>query len=261
MDVAICDDDRKICSLFEKKMNAIYQKPSVRSFYDGDDLWDAARRETGWAPDVLLLDVRMERMDGMELARKLRGIGWKTILIFITAYADYVFDAFDVGAFHYLVKPVSGEKLEEVLRRAERELEQIRAGATGALPEAVERDGREERRIVVKRAGVHTAVKVSDILYAEVFNRKVVLHTAAEDIEYYGRLKGLEEELGDDFYRPHRAYLVNLRHVVRYDSSAVFLEKGRVVMAKQNYAGFVKAFLAFLKRERGRALEDGRHGG
>ena len=118
MNIAICDDDKKICAFFEEKIKSVYQNADIKSFYDADDLWNTARKEPKRAPDILLLDIQMNRMNGMELARKLRSIGWKTVLIFITAYADYVFDAFDVGAFHYLVKPFEDKKFEEVLQNA-----------------------------------------------------------------------------------------------------------------------------------------------
>ena len=246
MNIAICDDDRKICGFLEEKIRAVYQNAFIKSFCDADTLWNAAKQEPKRAPDILLLDIQMQQMNGMELARRLRSIGWKTILIFITAYADYVFDAFDVGAFHYLVKPVSDKKLTEVLQKAvEQLMQENQKRQEKQVPDNANTD---EQRILVKSGGVHTSIKISDIIYAEVFNRKVVLHTTTENIEYYGKLKNLEDELSGDFYRPHRSYLVNLKYVTKYDSSAIFLQGGQVMMAKQNYAGFVKAYMAYMKR-------------
>lgn len=245
MNIAICDDDKKICEFLEGKIRTVYQNAFIKSFYDADTLWQMAKEAPKCAPDILLLDIQMSCMDGMELARKLRGIGWKTILIFITAYADYVFDAFDVGAFHYLVKPVSDKKLVQVLNKA---AEQLAQDTQDTKNMDADMDAADARRIAVKSGGVHTSVRVSDIVYAEVFNRKVVLHTTTQSIEYYGKLKNLENELGDDFYRSHRSYLVHLKYVTKYDSSVIFLQGGQVMMAKQNYAGFVKAYMAYIKR-------------
>lgn len=245
MNIVICDDDQKICGFLEEKIRSVCHNAFVKSFYDADTLWREAKKEPKRAPDILLLDIQMNCMNGMELARKLRSIGWQTVLIFITAYADYVFDAFDVGAFHYLVKPVSDKKLAEVLHKAEDLLTQEKHEAKHADTDVDTADG---RRIAVKNAGVHTSVKVSDIVYAEVFNRKVALHTTTQSIEYYGKLKELEDELGADFYRPHRSYLINLKYVIKYDSSVIFLQGSQVMMAKRNYAGFVKAYMAYIKR-------------
>ena len=68
--------------------------------------------------DILFLDIQMPGKNGMETARALRKRGMDTILIFVTAIEEYVFQAFDVGAFHYLVKPFEQEKFAEVLRNA-----------------------------------------------------------------------------------------------------------------------------------------------
>ena len=86
MNIAICDDDRKTCAFLEEKVRTIYQNAFIKSFYDADTLWRAAKKEPKRAPDILLLDIQMNCMNGMELARNLRGIGWQTVLIFITAY-------------------------------------------------------------------------------------------------------------------------------------------------------------------------------
>lgn len=68
---------------------------------------------------------------------------------------------------------------------------------------------------------------MSSIVYAEVFNRKVTLHTVNGDLEYYGKLTELSEQVGDGFYRTHRAYLVNLDYVEKYDGTTIWLEQGR----------------------------------
>lgn len=255
MNIAICDDDRTVCSFFEKKIKSVYQNADIKSFYDADVIWNIAKQVPDQAPDILLLDIQMDSMNGIELARKLRGIGWKTILIFITAYADYVFDSFDVGAFHYLVKPVSDQKFEEVLHKAAEQLDQAKTNADSA---AMARNA--DKRITIKRGGVYTTVKASDLVYAEVFNRKVVLHTTSESIEYYGKLKSLEGELGSEFYRPHRSYLVNMKYVIKYDRNTIVMQNGQVMMAKQNYAGFVKAYMSYMKRVYGEMSENGRTG-
>ncbi len=195
-------------------------------------------------------------MNGMELAQKLRSIGWKTILIFITAYADYVFDAFDVGAFHYLAKPISDKKFEEVLHKAAEQFDKQKTNVKNT--DIVRND---EKWIMVKRGGVHITIKVSDIIYAEIFNRKVVLYTTVESIEYYRKLKSLEDEVGSNFYRPHRAYLVNLKYVLKYNNNAIFIQNSQVMMAKQNYAGFIKAYMTYMKREYGKMSEHGRSDG
>ena len=84
----------------------------------------------------------------------------------------------------------------------------------------------------------------------QVFNRKILLHTLEEEIEYYGKIADLERELGEDFFRTHRSYLVHFQYVLKYDASSVFLEKGEALMSKKNYPQFVQKYLKY-NRKRG----------
>ena len=175
MRVVICDDDENICGILSEKVREFMPESEVVSFCSGQELVDAHED-----PDILLLDIRMPGIDGMDTARLLRDNGWKKILIFVTGEKDQVFHAFDVQAFHFLVKPI--------LTRAESALD---AGSVGS--------GREERYISVKTTTSHIRINHSDILYAEVFNRKIVIYTLKENIEYYGQLADLEKLAGKDF--------------------------------------------------------------
>lgn len=102
---------------------------------------------------------------------------------------------------------------------------------------------------MVTTGGRHVVVNLEDIIYAEVFDRKVVIHTMDSDIEYYGRMKELEKQAGDEFFRTHRGYLVNFRFIRKYDSNTVYLKKGQALMAKQNYREFVGRYLRFIQKK------------
>lgn len=154
----------------------------------------------------------------------------------MTGAEEYVYDAFDVDALNYLVKPVDDEKLEAVLRKAEERIQKLQADNAGRAS------------ITVTNGKVHTRVYLDDIVYAEVFNRKIVIHTTTDDIEYYGKMSELQDMAGENFFRPHRAYLINMRYVERYDSSHIYLEKGPVTMAKQNYKCFVESYMKYSMR-------------
>ena len=105
------------------------------------------------------------------------------------------------------------------------------------------------RYLFIKNGGLSTRVLLDDIIYAEVFNRKITLHGQEGDLEYYGKLSDLEKMAGEDFFRPHRAYLVNFKYVECYSATEIVLEKGRVLMAKKNYSSFVKNFMRYNQRE------------
>ncbi len=237
MKIAVCDDEKETRNMFAVKLRKLFPDAELLLYRSGEELLLSDAE-----PDILLLDIQMPGYNGMETARKLRSRNRKTIIIFVTAMADYVFEAFDVGAFHYLVKPFHDEKFEEVLQNA--------------VKQSKDRKNRElaDRRkevpdLMITAGGKHITVHPEDIVYAEVFDRKVVIHTMDADIEYYGKMKELEEKAGEEFYRPHRAYLVNFNYIRKYDATTIYLTKGQALMAKQNYREFVKSYLKFNQKK------------
>ena len=274
--IMVCDDDRALQEILRNKIEKMCREAEVSCRIvccdSGEKILDLRGEE---APDILFLDIQMPGKSGMEIAEELRKQHGDTILIFVTALSEYVYEAFDVGAFHYLVKPFSDDKLKEVLGKALRQYERqqeiaalrrtddsIRTETDGAdrtLQDTGEgrdryRNGQEQApaAILVKRGGISTRVLLEDIIYAEVFNRKVMLHTTGGDIEYYGKLTELSEQTGEDFYRTHRAYLVNLKYVEKYNATTIWLEKGSVLVSKKHYAGFVRQYMQYINRKRSR---------
>ena len=131
-------------------------------------------------------------------------------------------------------------------------LREVLSKATEPLAERQSKEAPDAKKapdLIVTTGGKHIAVKFSDIVYAEVFNRKVMLHTMDADIEYYGKLGELKKQAGEEFYRPHRAYLVNFAFIRKYDATTIYLEKGQALMAKQNYQDFVKCYLRYNQRK------------
>lgn len=237
MQIAICDDEKEIREMLAEKIRRLYPKAVLTFYPSGQELL----LSDDW-PDILLLDIQMAGKSGMETAREFRKTHKNTILIFVTAWEEYVFQAFDVGAFHYLVKPFDDKKFEEVLRNAVKELEDRKS-------RGLQNPGQAMSTLMIMAGGTHITVDTKEIIYAEVFDRKVILHTVHEDIEYYGKMKELQEKVGEDFYRPHRAYLVNFNYIRKYDATTIYLERGQALMAKQNYSEFVKCYLRYNQRK------------
>ena len=202
MQIAICDDEVSMVQILEEKIKKLLPDAVIDKYLSGDELI-----ASGSKPDILFLDIQMPGMDGMETAKMLRQDNEDMILIFVTAAEEYVFQAFDVGAFHYLVKPFSDEKLKEVVTKAVHNIKRS---------SRLEKD---EKYIMVQTAGSHIKIFLRDIVYAEVYNRKVIIHTRSTDIEYYGKLQELSDMAGTDFFRTHRAYLVHFKYVEKYDAT------------------------------------------
>ena len=156
------------------------------------------------------------------------------MLVFVSGTKDHVFQAFDVSAFHYLLKPLEKKKFGEVLHRAVSEAEKQKKEETGFL--------------LVKTRNRTAPVQKNHILYVESRGKKAELHTIKETFEMYASLNGLEMELGGNFYRCHRGYLVNLAYVAEYDHESILLTNGeKVYLTKEKYPEFVKAYMRYLK--------------
>ena len=233
MRIAICDDEKRICSILEEKVGEICPDAEVITYTSGEEILTDDN-----FPDILLLDIKMPGMDGMDAAKALREKGWKKILIFVTGEEGQVFNSFDVHAFHFLLKPVSEEKLKEVLRSAESELEHIKKLSAD-----------NDRYVDIRSGTSHIRLNLSKLLYAEVFNRKTILHTKEGSIEYYGQLSALEKLVGSDFYRIHRSYLVNMKYIERYDKTFVTISDGdSIPIARREYEGFLTAYMEYIRR-------------
>lgn len=239
MKIAVCDDEREIREEIAEKIGRFLPEAEITLFESAEHF--LTEKEAGM-PDILFLDIKMNGMSGMELAAKLRGRGEDVTIIFLTALEEYVYRAFDVGAFHYLLKPIDSAKFYEVLEKAS-------AGRRYAAESKKAGSGAEEAGLIIKNKARTQKVYLSEILYLEIFNRKVTLHKMQEQIEFYGRLSELEGRLGENFVRCHRAYIVNLRYVRCYDGTGITLENGdNVLMAKTKYAGFVNRYMDYIRK-------------
>ncbi|MBP5605752.1 MAG: response regulator transcription factor [Ruminiclostridium sp.] len=233
MRFAVCDDEAELRRDISDRIEALCPDAEVAAFSSGRELLASSD-----SFDIIILDIGMDGLDGMQTALELRKNGCRAVIIFVTAFEDRVFDAFDVGAFHFLVKPVSPEKFAEVLKKAA----ESRSGQPSPKPD--------ERYIAIKTGGLNTKIALSEIMYAEVFDRRVILHTTGGKIGYYGKLSELERVAGDGFFRSHRSYLVNLRWLEKYTSSEITMENGdRVLLAKQRYSALIKAYMRYIKSE------------
>ena len=234
MNIAICDDERVI----REQINELIKKenPGVcPDFYETGDSLLAAGKQF----DIVFLDIQMDGTDGIETAKKVRERSTlkgaeDTILIFITGIREYVFEAFDVAAFHYLLKPIEEDKFREVFQRAKRELEK-------------RKKQRWETIFIKTRKRSYTLEKDS-ILYIESRAKKVEIHTTGKIIEAYASMNEMEALLGESFYRCHRGYLVNMAYVAEYDGESVTLNNGEYVyLAKEKYGEFVKTYMRYLR--------------
>lgn len=175
----------------------------------------------------------MEGINGMETARRLRNQKEEVILIFISGFKEYVFEAFDVSAFHYLLKPIEEIKFMEIFAKAVAELEKKKNS---------------EEAFLIKSKGRTILVDKKTILYIESQNQMINIHTTKETVRIYSDMKMLEQELGNGFYRCHRGYIVNLGYITEYGRETISLTNGEVLyLSRRKYREFVKRYMDYLQ--------------
>ncbi len=167
---------------------------------------DALTAVTSLAPDVVLLDVRMPGMDGLETARHLARLEPPPAVIFTTAYDEHALAAFEARAVDYLLKPVRLERLTTALERAA-VLRAGRAALTPALP------GGRRRHVSAVVGGALRLLPVAEVLYFQADHGYVSAVAADQRLLIEDPLRALEDEFADEFVRVHRNALVNLAAV------------------------------------------------
>ena len=233
MRIAICDDEVKICEMLIGKVKKFFPDVEVTSYTSGKELLDEKA-----FPDILLLDIKMPDISGIEAAKELRNRNFYNIIIFITGEEEEVFNSFDVQPFHFLVKPVEDHKLKSVLDNAIRELSRRKNTPID-----------KNNYINIQSGTSHIRVDLSSLIYAEVYNRKTILHMKKENIEYYGQLSALVKLVGEDFFRIHRSYLVNMRYVSRYDRTTLRMINGdELSISRRLYDDFLNAYMEYSRR-------------
>ncbi len=173
----------------------------------------------------------MKDMDGMETARRLRENKFRGFLIFITVLKEMVFQSFEVQAYDYLVKPVDEKLFEKTMERC---LASIQNTSEGSL--------------LVQKGYEGRIIRKDEIVFCEIIDRKIYLNLASGEIlDYYERIEKLETKLDEHFFRCHRSYLINLRHLKGYKNGTAYMDNGREVpvsrLRSKEFSGVVLQYM------------------
>ena len=211
-----------VLNFFRKKNREI----SLRMFSGGEELLSYNGQI-----DILFLDIQMKDMDGMETARKLRADKFRGFLVFITVLKEMVFQSFEVQAYDYLVKPVDDKRFEKTMER-------LYASMQNAS----------EDSLLVQKGYEGRIIREDEIVFCEIIDRKIYLNLASgEVVDYYERIENLETKLNNRFYRCHRSYLINLKHLKGYKNGTACMDNGKEIpvsrLRSREFSGVVLQYM------------------
>lgn len=232
LNIAICDDEpveiEYLTSLVQEWAKATKTSVNISGFASAEAFLFKYEEDKNF--DILLLDIQMKAMDGIELAEKIRENNSGVQIVFITGFPDYISRGYDVSALHYLIKPVEKEKLSEVLSKACDNLK------------------KEEKFILLSVDNESFKINLKDIIYIEAFGHSSCV--ACENKEYNTKLSisDIAKVLDNSFIQCHRSYIANLQHVSRIAKTDVVFDNGKIIpVSRRMYNDVNMAFINFYR--------------
>ncbi|WP_124100991.1 LytTR family DNA-binding domain-containing protein [Ruminococcus sp. Marseille-P6503] len=230
--ISICDDD----SIQISSLKSILSEWSAgKPFAVHINTYESAEQFLFCYPDdpcdLLLLDIEMKGINGMELAKQLRAKGDMLPIVFITGFSEYMSGGYDVEALHYLLKPLNKDKLVAVLdRNAERYAE------------------KSAETVLTTDSGT-THISTDRIVFVEAFGRNTQVHISdGRMLDCNMSIASFEGITG--FIHTHRSYIVNLRFVKSIGKTAVMLDNGKEIpLSRRRYGEVNKKFIEFYTGE------------
>lgn len=216
LSIAICEDEEVHRKILRTYLNRTLPSEQYRliEFSSGEDLLINYPHSI----DILLLDVQMKGINGIETARKIRNFDTNVNIIFTTAIIDFIQQGYEVKAFRYLLKPI---KYEEFAKNILECIEEI--------------NEKNKNYLVFKDADTYEIIRISmsSILYIETDSRFVLIHMDNKIYRSTNSLSNLEKDLMDSkFYRCHRSYLINIMKVKKIKSSTVIIKDEEILVSR-----------------------------
>ena len=232
MKIAICDDDWHMQQTLRLFIDQTYQDLDmlVDGFTSGEALLATVQKQSQ-PYQLILLDIEMRGIDGIETAKRLRKLLPDCYIIFITSHDEFALTGYEVAAFRYLVKPVQPEKLTEAISAVRAELS-------------------DHITLHVEDGPVEALLRVKDIYYIEAQDKRVRVVLKDTALSDRRGIDEIERALaGEDFFRVHRSYLINFRYVARLDKNEILLVSGeQIPLSRLRKKAFKNAFQTYVSR-------------
>lgn len=230
LQLAVCDDERVFRSDLRKILGTELELCGIdyhiSEFTSGEELIAGMEKADC---QILFLDIEMKGIDGVEAARRLRETKRQMEIVFVTSYADFVFQGYEVRALNYILKPYEPEKIAAVLHTA---LEAL--------------DIEAEKYYVIDQRGGSIWVPLSSVKYFSSDRRTVHAVTTGQEYTFYEKLSDLETELPDTFVRIHNRYLVHLKYLEAVRQNTAVVDGEELPVSRSCKSGLSIAFAKYM---------------
>ena len=232
--ILLCDDEKEtlvqLKEYFEQLGRSRNWRLDISMCTSGEALLECNLEDT----DLIVLDIGMGGLSGMDAARRLRQCGVETRIIFLTSMVEYALEGYDVHAYAFIPKPVSFDIFSEKVDAAMNDVSRRR----GVM-------------LLLKSGMTSDYVSSRDILYIDVQDHNIRLVFSGGRKTYYARLQAVEDQLrGQGFFRCHKSFLVNFRYVRAIRQDTIVMSNGdSVPLSKHRRYEFLSDFSKYVGRK------------
>ena len=229
MHIAIVEDDPNIQQQLSAYIEKFYEgdphRYQLSVFSDGDEILEDYRADY----DLILLDIQMKRLNGVETAEKIRELDRDVYLVFVTNLANYAIRGYSVQAFDFVLKPVNYMMLRQLLQRIDKLV-----------------SARQQRYVTLPTDLGLTRIDVSQIFYVETEAHFLIIKTDQGEYRMRDTMKNMEAVLDKyGFFRCNNCYLVNLKHVERVDGSSIIVHGEELAISRPRYKAFMETLTGY----------------
>lgn len=230
--IAVCEDEVLQITYMEHLLKKIAEENQadfdIKLFVSGEALLEDEYNDF----DMIILDIEMGQINGIEVAKRIRQTNKEVKLIFVTGVERFWPEGYNVNAYRYIVKPVEEQSFSE------------------AIVELLEMIDKPQQYILLKNEGTLERIVISEIKYLAIQDRKVELYINNRSITTNISMQEWEGMLGHyGFVSPHKSYLVNLQYVSSLNKESLQLTTGEeVYVSKRKYKEFRKSFMAYVEK-------------
>lgn len=239
--IALCDDSFEQLKILKILIKSIMTKETkeflIDTFNSSIKFANFMEKNTD-AYDIIILDVEMPGLNGINLGKKLRSLNKTVLIVYVTGYNSYVFDAFSVRVFDYIMKPFNHEKFKKTILDMiyKLELEESKEG--------------QKKYLMITYNKILIKIQYSSIIYIEKQKNKVVFECNNKQYEIYESLSSIKDELDESiFVQTHQGYIVNMKKMVSYKKQQLITINGNIIPVSRRHIQDVKSrFFQELRR-------------